>query len=37
MDMVIRVHILDKAIWISHNANTFEKGMNPTILSLSYG
>ena len=33
MDMVIGVQILDKAVCISHSANTLEKGKNPTILS----
>ena len=33
MDMVTQVQILDKAVCISHSANTLGKGMNPTILS----
>ena len=33
MDTVTQVQILDEAVWISHSANTLEKGMNPTILS----
>ena len=32
MDTVIRVQILDKAVYISHSTNTLGKGMNPTIL-----
>ena len=34
MELVTRVQILDKAICISHHANTLRKGMNPTILPL---
>ena len=37
MESAIRVQILDKAINISHNAKTFEKGMNPSVLYSSYG
>ena len=32
MDSVTRVQNLDKAVCISHHANTFGKGMNPTII-----
>ena len=32
MDMTAQVQILDKAVYISHRANTFEKGMDQTIL-----
>ena len=29
--MVTRVQTLINAVWISHSANAFGKGMNPTI------
>ena len=32
MDLVTQIQILDKAVYIAHNANTLEKGMNLTIL-----
>ena len=32
-DMVTSVQNQDKAVCISHSANTLGKGMNPTILS----
>ena len=32
MHTVTRVQILDKAVRISHSANTLEKGMNPSLL-----
>ena len=35
MDMITRV--LDKAIYISHNANSYGESMNPTILPLAVG
>ena len=31
MDMATQVQILDKAVCISHSANTIGKGMHPTI------
>ena len=31
MDMATQVQILDKAVYISHSANTLGEGMNPTI------
>ena len=37
MDTVTRVQIMDEAVCISHSANTFGKGMNPTILSSAIG
>ena len=37
MDTVTQVQILDKAISISHNANTIWKAMNLTILPLAMG
>ena len=37
MDMVTTVQILDKAVCISHSANTNGKGMNPTILPPAMG
>ena len=33
MDIVTRVQILDKAVYISHSANTLGKSMNRAILS----
>ena len=35
MNTATWVQILDEAVCISHIANTFGKGMNPTILSAS--
>ena len=35
MDTATRVQIQDKAVSISHSANTLEKGMNLTILPLA--
>ena len=35
--MVIRVQILDEAVYISHSANTLAVGMNLTILPLAIG
>ena len=32
MDTANQVQLLDKFVYILHNSNTFEKGMNPTIL-----
>ena len=32
MDMVTHIQIFGKAVFISHSANTLDKGMNPTIL-----
>ena len=32
MDIVTQVQILEKAVCISHHANTLKKGMYPTIL-----
>ena len=37
MDMETRVQILDKAICISHSANTLRKAVNPTILPPAIG
>ena len=37
MDMVTRVHILDKADCISYSTNTLGKGMNPIILPPAMG
>ena len=37
MDIAARVQVLDKTIFISHNTNTFGKGMNPTILPPAMG
>ena len=37
VDSAIQVQILIKAVCISHSANTFEKAMNPTILSQAIG
>ncbi len=37
MDTVTQVQILDEAVFISHNANIFGKGMHPTILSPAMG
>ena len=37
MSMVVQVHILDKAVCISHNANTLGKGMNPSIFPPARG
>ena len=37
MEMVTQVQILDEAIYISHKANTFGNGVNPTIPLYSYG
>ena len=37
MDIANWVQILDKAVCISHRANTLEKGMSPTILPLVMG
>ena len=37
MNMVTKVQILNKAICISHSANTLGKGMNATILLLVIG
>ena len=33
MDTVTLVQIMDKTVYISHSANTFEKDINPAILS----
>ena len=33
MDMATRVQIPDKAVCVSHNANTLGKGMSPTLFS----
>ena len=30
-----QIQILNKAVCMTHNANTFEKGMNPNILPLT--
>ena len=35
MDVVTWVQNLDGAVYISHNTNTLQKGMNPIILPLS--
>ena len=32
MDMAISVQILYEAVYISHGANIYEKGISPTIL-----
>ena len=32
MDTATHVQILDEAVCISYHTNTFEEGMNPTIL-----
>ena len=32
MDMPTQVQIQNEAVYISHNANTLGKGINPTIL-----
>ena len=32
MAPAIRVQIVDEAVWISHDANTIGKGINPIIL-----
>ena len=32
MDTATRVQIQEEAVYISHNVNIFEKGMNPIIL-----
>ena len=37
MDMASRVKILDKDVCISHSADTFGKGTNPTTLSPAMG
>ena len=37
MDMANRDQILDKTIFISHNANTVGIGMNPIIILLAMG
>ena len=37
MDMATRIQILDKAIYISHRANTLGQGMNATILPPAMG
>ena len=37
MDTVTRVQILEQVIYISLNANTLGKGMNPTILPPAMG
>ena len=37
MDTVTRVQILDKAICISHSANTLGKSVNPNILPPAMG
>ena len=37
MDVVTRVQILDKTVYISQSSNAFCKGMNPTILSPDMG
>ena len=37
MDTVIRVQILDKAVYISQSANNFRKGVDPTILLPAMG
>ena len=37
MDMVTRVQILDETAYISHDANTLEKGMNPILLPPAMG
>ena len=37
MNMLTSVQILNKAINISYSANTFRKGMNPTIFPPSMG
>ena len=34
MDTKTRIQILDKTVCISHNSNTLDEGMNPTILPL---
>ena len=31
MNTAMQVQFLDKAVYISHSANTLRKGMNPTI------
>ena len=33
MNMVTGVQILDRAAYILHSANTFRKGMNPTLVT----
>ena len=35
METATRVQTLDEVEYISHNTNTFRKGMNQTILSLA--
>ena len=37
MDLATQVQILNKAVCISYYANTFAKGMNPTVLSTTMG
>ena len=37
IDTMTLVQILDKAVFISHSSNTFEKSINPTILLLAMG
>ena len=37
MDTVTQVQILDEAVWISHCANTFGKGMHTHILPHAMG
>ena len=37
MDFSTRVQILDKAVCISHSANTLGKGINPYIFSPAMG
>ena len=37
VDMAIQIQIMDKVIYISHSTNTYEKGINPTILPSALG
>ena len=37
MDTMSRVQIRDLAVFISHSANTFRKGMHPIILPPAMG
>ena len=37
MNLVLRVEILDVAVYISHSTNILGKGKNPTILSPAMG